>query len=295
MFGLTRRLTALCGAALVSTPLVTHAAWVETRVKAHTAIVDVDAKGAAEVTQELVLGVRGGPLRTIEIQGIDADAVVAEEQATAVPVVRFGTPTPIPLSLAKQDDGTLRIEIERERGLFTGTYQLRFTYRTELLARDRIRRRGTTAEVEWVGPRFADGIDVAKVVFRIPSGATAPTLDTAREGEGEWVGSAFLASTRHAGDKEELELVRPHVARGEPAVWRVLADPKVFLAFRETAPPASSREGRARVLAVERPSEQLGWALAAVLVALAYGSLVAAKWRGGARAPRATGVDPPSI
>lgn len=294
MFGFSRRLSAVCLALLASVPLSGHAAWVETRVKAHTAHVDVDAKGGADVSHEILLGVRGGPLRSFEIQGIDADAVLAEG-AIAVPVVRFGTPTPIPLVLQKQDDGTLSIEIQRERGLFTGSYELRFAYRTDLLTRDRIRRRGPSAEVEWVGPRFSDGIDVAKVVFRVPSGSSAPTLDTSTDGEGASVGSAYLSSTRHVGDKEELEIVRPHVARGEPAVWRLLADPKIFSAFRHTPAAPDAQKGAARTVSLESPGEQFGWALAALLVALAYGSAIAAKWSLFARDVRRFGLAPRSL
>ncbi|HYJ11809.1 MAG TPA: hypothetical protein VEX18_22450, partial [Polyangiaceae bacterium] len=241
----------------------------------HVAIVDVSRKGTAEISQELVLGVRGGPLRTLEVQGVDPDAVLVGD-ATATPVVRYGIPTPIPLTLARQDDGTLRIEIEREKGLFTGSYTFRFAYRTELMARDRVRRRGTSAEVEWVGPRFPDGIDVAKVLFRLPASPTTPSLASG-EAEDAAMGSAFVASIRHEGGKVELELVRPHVARGEPAVWRILADPKAFDGLPEVsvAPPAARA---AHVVPMERPSERVAWAFGALLVALAYAALVVAKW-----------------
>jgi hypothetical protein len=276
MLGLRRSLACLAALAALVASSVGHAAWVETRVKAHTATVDVARSGSAEITQEVVLGVRGGPLRSLEIQGVDPDAVLAEE-ASAVPSVRYGTPTPIPLTLARQDDGTLRIEIEREKGLFTGTYTLRFSYRTELLARDRIRRRGTSAELEWVGPRFPDGIDVAKVLFRLPAGPTTPVLSVPSDAEDGAMGSAFVASTRHEDGKVELELVRPHVARGEPAVWRILADPKSFDGLPDTA----VREPAARAahfVPMERPSERLAWALGAFLVALGYAGLVLLKW-----------------
>lgn len=281
----------MCWAALAAAlclSSVGRAAWVETRVKSHAATVDVDRKGTAEISQELVLGVRGGPLRTLEIQGVDPDAVLASD-ATATPVVRYGVPTPIPLTIARQDDGTLRIEIEREKGLFTGSYTFRFTYRTELMARDRVRRRGTSAELEWVGPRFPDGIDVAKVVFRLPASPTTPSLATG-EAEDAAMGSAFVASVRHDGGKVELELVRPHVARGEPAVWRILADPKAF----DGLPEASLAQPAARaahVVPMERPSERIAWALGALLVALVYAALVFAKWTLASRDFRAVSAE----
>ena len=276
MLGSWRQLVCLWLMALgLCVPAVARAAWLETRVKSHAAVVDVDRDGSALVSNEFVLGVRGGPLRTLEIQGIDSDAELAEG-ASATPVVKYGVPAPIPLVLEQKEDGTLRIEIQRERGLFTGSYTFRFAYRTNLLKNDRLRRRGPAAELEWVGPRFPDGIDVAKVVFRVPAGATEPALAGANDdGEGA-LGSTFLAALRHDAGKVEVELVRPHVARGEPAIWRILTDPKVFEPLKES--PASPLARRAaRVVPIERPSERAAWIVVALLIAAGYALLIATK------------------
>ncbi len=292
MFGLRSRAAAFAALALFSaTPA--RATWVETRIKSHTAVVDVDRKGVARVSEEVLLAVRGGPLRSFEIAGGDPDAVL-EEGATATPVVRFGTPTPIPLTIARQDDGTLRIEIERDKGLFTGGYVFRFAYRTELLTRDRIRRRGTAAEIEWIGPRFADGIDVAKTIFRLPSAPVAPTLAAGPSGEDAELGSAFVSAVRHVDDKVELELVRPHVAKGEPAVWRILADPKSFDGLAD-AGPSPIAERASRVVPIERPAERVAWLGGALLVALLYGALLGLKWRWFQRDAQASGARPRAL
>lgn len=267
----------LAGAALLASGSPSRAAWLETRVKSHTTEIDVEAQGTATVTQELVLSVRGGPLKTFEIAGADADAELLPD-ASAVPIVKYGVPAPIPLTIERQDDGTLRLEIGREKGLFTGSYTFRFGYRTALLARDRIRRRGTAAEVEWVGPRFGDGIDVAKVIFRLPEGSVTPTLAQGNDADDAALGSAFLASVRHVGGKVELELVRPHVARGEPPLWRLVAEPKIFPGLPSTTNDLP-RERAARVIPVELPAERAGFALSAFLVAASYALLVLLKWR----------------
>lgn len=253
-----------------------EAAWVETRVKAHTATVDVERDGSATVRHEIVLGVRGGPLRDFELQGVDADAEPLGE-ATVTPVVRYGVPAPIPLVVSRGDDGVMRLEIQRDKGLRTGTYTFVLRYRTLLLQRDKIRRRGSSVEVEWVGPRFADGIDVAKVVFRLPEGPVAPTLPSGLEGDdAEVMGSAFLSSVRHEGGKVEVEIVRPHVARGEPALWRVLTSPKCFDGLPDPAARPSAPSGR--LLPVERPRQRMGWIGALAAVSLVYGLLVMLKW-----------------
>lgn len=276
---------ALLGAAWLASASVSSAAWLETRVKSHTTQIDVESRGTATVTQELVLSVRGGPLKTFEIAGADADAEMLPG-ASVVPIVKYGVPAPIPLTIERQDDGTLRIEVEREKGLFTGSYTFRFAYRTALLARDRIRRRGAAAEVEWIGPRFSDGIDVAKVIFRLPEGSATPTLAQGNDADDAALGSAFLASVRHVGGKVELEVVRPHVARGEPPLWRLVTEPKIF----EGLPPKANElpaERAARIVPVELPAERAGFALSALLVAAFYALLVLLKWRLAAADSRA--------
>ncbi|HEY8947002.1 MAG TPA: hypothetical protein VIM73_22315 [Polyangiaceae bacterium] len=253
-----------------------RAAWVETQVKAHTATLDVARDGSALVRHEILLGVRGGPLREYELQGVDVDAEPVGE-ATATPVVRYGVPAPIPLVLTRTDDGTLRIDIQHEKGLRTGSYTFAFEYKTELLGRDRIRRRGTSAELEWVGPRFADGVDVAKVILRLPEGPLAPVLPSGADGDDAVVmGSAFLSSVRHAAGKVEMEIIRPHVARGEPAVWRVWTSPKAFDGLPE--PTAAKTAAKSRIVSMEQPNERLRWIGAAAALALLYGALVLLKW-----------------
>lgn len=267
---------ALAGAVVVTLSAASDAAWVETRIREHKATIDVEREGSALVTHELVLGVRGGPLKSIEVPGVDPDAEPVMG-ATATPLVRYGVPTPIPLLVVLGDDGTLRIEVEHAKGLRSGSYMLLFRYKTQLLARDRIRRRGTSAEVEWVGPRFSDGIDVAKVVFRLPEGPTLPVLPTASDSDDTaLMGSAFLSSVRRESGKVEVEIVRPHVARGEPAVWRVLASPKCFDGLEAPLPAVTANPRLSP--SVERPQERVVWLGSALAIALLYGLLVVLKW-----------------
>jgi hypothetical protein len=277
MFRWVRLLLGL-GAFLLLFPGQAGGAWLETRVKAHKATLTVERDGRALVDHELTLGVRGGPLKSFELSGVDSDAAT-ESDATVVPVVRLGEPKPIPLTLLRGDDGTLRLDIDHPKGLRTGTYVFRFRYTTNLRARDKIRRRGTAAEVEWVGPRFADGIDVAKVVFRLPSGPIPPSLPTPEDSdESQLLGSAFLSQLRPDGANVEVELIRPHVARGEPAVWRVLTSPKVFAGLDEpdrTAPAP----GAAPPVVEPPPGERLVTLFGALGLAVAFALLVALKWR----------------
>ncbi|HEX7452347.1 MAG TPA: hypothetical protein VF294_08685, partial [Polyangiaceae bacterium] len=151
-------------------------AWVESEVRSQIATVDVDRSGLAVVTEDLTLGVRGGPLPGFELSGVDLDAEpLPDATVSSVSGTKANVPV-TPLLLDKRDDGTLRIEIDRDKGLRTGVYLFHFQYRTNLLKRDLIRREGSDVEVRWIGPRFTQGIDSARVVFRLPAGPTPPTL-----------------------------------------------------------------------------------------------------------------------
>ncbi|MCA9593454.1 MAG: hypothetical protein KC776_09095 [Myxococcales bacterium] len=256
-------------------------AWVETSIRSHVVTLDVEPSGAATVSHELILRVRGGPLPGIEIEGVDADAL-PQPNATVSEVDGDGSSKPpTPLLLERREDGTLRIDVDAKKGLRRGTYLFRFAYRTNLADRDLIHRNGAYVDVRWVGPRLEDGVDSARVIFRLPPAEIAPRLppvdpDQAALGVTDDGAGTFLANLRRAGDKDELEVVRPHVAKGEPVVWRVQASARAFPAFAPTDAPAQSSSA-------QPPPPRVKTRLVAVAVlvgvALFYALLVFLKWR----------------
>jgi hypothetical protein len=288
MYDFRRHMTTLCAAAGLALISSRAWAWVESEVRSQVATVDVDRTGKALVTQDLTLSVRGGPLPGFELSGVDLDAEpLPGGSVSSVASSKAQLPA-TPLLLDKRDDGTLRIEVDREKGLRTGVYSFRFQYRTDLLKRDLIRREGSEVEVRWVGPRFEQGIDSARVVFRLPAGPTPPTLpdvnaSVGRVQDGDALGAVFIGNLHRLTDKDELDVVRPHVSRGEPVLWRVRVSAKAFDAFANPAPPARLEKANgARSLslgAAAQPQQRLRWWLCAALSALAYALVVARKWR----------------
>ncbi len=288
MYDFRRHITTLCAAAGLALFSGPAQAWVESDVRSHVATVDVDRAGKALVTEDLTLAVRGGPLPGFELSGVDLDAEpLPGAYVASVASSRAQLPA-TPLLLDKRDDGTLRIEVDREKGLRTGVYSFHFQYRTDLLKRDLIRREGNEAEVRWVGPRFEQGIDSARVVFRLPAGPTPPMLpdlnnSAGRLQDGDALGGVFIGNLHRLADKDELDIVRPHVSRGEPVLWRVRVSAKAFDAFANPLPPPrleKSRGARSLSLAAgAQPRQRLGWWLCAALAALAYAFAVAGKWR----------------
>jgi hypothetical protein len=259
---------------------VTARAWVETSVRSDAVDLDIGREGIATVQHELVLRVRGGPLRTWELPGVDADAELLPD-ASVTPTEAGRATSPLPLIVAQRDDGTLALEIDHEKGLRRGTYLLRFGYRTDLMARGLVRVHSGQAEIRWVGPRFPQGFDSAKVVFRLPPAPDAPALPPLETGAANDVandlGGVFLGTVRRAADKDELEVVRPYVAEGEPVVWRVLADAR---AFGGGAPTLAAAATPAPQLAAADSQQRRFAALGAGgLLALVYATLVALKWR----------------
>jgi len=297
MYVLRRHLALLVAICLLLLDFPARASWVETRATAFSATVDVERNGSATVSEEMGLRLRGGPLKELILAGVDGDAdPLPDASVICTDDAKFGT---VPLSVTREADGSLRLTVEREKGLRTGSYVFRFSYRTELLKRDLIRRTGSHVELRWVGPRFEDGLDSARVTFRIPEASAPPMLPSPGEGGGavselDELGGVFVSNLRRAPGKDELEVVRPHVARGEPALWRVWVADSAFDGFPTAAraPAPSVLVGRELG---DSPRERLYWLLGALGTGLVFGALLLAKWRGFAHAARLRGAEPQAL
>ena len=261
-------------------------AWVETATQSHVVTLDVERDGSATVSHEIVIRVKGGPLAAIELDGVDGDATVLPDATVSA---AEGPQLTLPLLLEKRDDGVLRAEIDHAKGVSRGKFVFKLAYRTRLGDRGLIRQQGSMAEVRWVAPRASDGVDSARVLFRLPPGATEPRLPDGDEESG----GTFLSNLRRTGDKDELDIVRPHVAKGEPVVWRVLASPRAFDAFgRDEAAPAATA---LRPAPSDRPERRLIALGVLVGVALLFALVVFAKWRLMTRGCRQRNAEPRAL
>jgi hypothetical protein len=281
MYVLRRHLAFLAGLALVFTAFPARAVWVETRPTAHAATIDLERNGTATVSEELGIRLRGGPLTELTLAGADGDAEpLPDATVICTDDQKFGT---VPLSVSREPDGSLKLTVERERGLRTGSYVFRFSYRSDLGKRELIRRVGSHVELRWVGPRFEDGLDSARVTFRIPEASAAPMLPGPGASGGtvndlDELGGVFVGNLRRVPGKDELEVVRPHVARGEPALWRVWVADSAFDAFAASVAPKANSPLASRELG-DSPRERLSWLLGALSVGLGFGLLLFLKWR----------------
>jgi hypothetical protein len=258
-------------------------AWVETRTKSLLSTVDVSADGRARVSHELSLEVRGGPLRELELVTSDADAAPLPDAT----LMRVSTGQPLPLLVERGSDGVLRLEIDHERGVRAGTYLFTVRYETQLGAADRLRKRGGGVEVSWIGPRLADGVDGVRAIFRLPPASVAPTLPATAPNEPDPTFGVLLGEVRRTPQADEIELIRSHVAKGEPVLWRVEASARAFPSFFVDAEvlPAPSSAPVVRAPLERRASP---WALVAVLAGAGFAGLVTLKARAFASASAAS-------
>lgn len=257
-------------------------AWTETSVKSHLVTVDVERDGSAVIGHELLVRVRGAAMTQLDLDGISTDAEPLPDAAASPATSGPAGETVYPLLLNTGEDGVLRVEVDAKKGLRQGTYLFKFRYRTQLLEQKKLTLRGGWAEVRWIGPRLSDGLDSARVIFRIPTASTPPKLPDEVDDRGartELEGT-FLANLRRGSPKDELEVVRPHIAKGEPVLWRIVASPKAFDVFGASSPARDSPPAaRAQGVPEQPPNFELVWLLVLGGVALAYGALVSWKAR----------------
>jgi hypothetical protein len=238
-------------------------AWIETTVLSDDIRVQVERNGSARIAHALLLRVRGSPMRVFTLPGIDTDAA-PEGDAQAVPVREGAAPSlegAVPLTMVMLPDGGIRLEADGTGSIAKGNYLLRFRYRTDLIKSGALERDGAMVRMRWLGPRFPNGIGSAKVTLVIPASPGEPRASGDRR-DGELgldsdpalSGGAFLTTTRRLADRDEIELVRPHLARGEQVAWTVRLDPRALGAVNDPRirPPPSA----AVAAAVREPSRE---------------------------------------
>ncbi len=255
-------------------------AYREAHMTADDVRVTVDDAAVARIDHALTVRVLSGTLKTLDVSGIepeakpDAEASITSEsgRASSAAVDTVG-------------EHVLRLTIAEPKGLPRGTYVVHVRYQVDLVKARELLADGAMWKLAWTAPMALEGYDAARVTFDLPA---APTEPRPLSADGTTSDDGRLATLRRTAERDELELVRPHVARGESPTWALRVDPKAFAAVHDPAlrppPPA----------APPRPDHfaDVGALAALALVALAFGLLVAQKDRGVAAACAARGIAP---
>lgn len=226
-------------------PRTAHA-WVDARVAGDDVRVDVAKDGSARVEHKITLKISGGPLRALDLRGVDSDAVpesdgyVIPSKDAASGSLAQAEPVSfemLPPSNKVQEDGSkepsiLRVRFDADKGLSRGIFVVFVRYRTELFRRGLIHRDGSMAQIRWSGLSWNDGFDSARATFILPSGPTEPRPDEASQENGEAATDAPRASTlstlRRGTGRDELELLRPYAPKGESVAWQVRFDARAL-------------------------------------------------------------------
>ncbi len=272
--------------------------WQESHRNADDVKVVVGNDGVARIEHHLRYRVVAGRLKTFELTGVDAAAQIEPEArvtAETPPEVRPGaspkaktsdTPPPAPTAHVERSPktpGALRVTIDDPRGLGRGTYTVDVAYQLDLVATKLLVRDGAMWRLGWTAPVAPEGMDGARVTFDLPAAVTEPSPAGDQ--------TTTIATVRHGAGRDELELLRAHVPRGEVVTWSIRVDPKAFPAVTSpelrAAPPTATAPGEAPL-----PKTALLSAAVLSVVVLLLAWARAAKGAAVARSCAARGVIP---
>lgn len=224
----TRSIVRAVGFALVtvlaSSPAFA-AGWQEVHQTSDDVRVTVGADGVATFEHHLRYRVVAGRFKAFELAGIDPRA---ELVADTVVLAEKGGETVGHVEPHPKTAGAVRIVLDEPKGLGRGIYAVDVKYKLDLVAAKVLVRDGAMWKLAWTAPPASAGHDGARVVYELPPAPTEPRLAGGDEA------STTIVTLKRSPDRDELELVRAHVPRGETVTWAVRVDPKAFSAV--TAP-----------------------------------------------------------
>jgi hypothetical protein len=253
-------------------------AWQEAHEVGDDVEVRVEPNGLAAVEHSIRWHVVRGPLKSIDLVNVAPSAVLEPEVR-----VKGDDGRDLTAHLARHDDRTVRIIVDEPRALMRGTFTFDVRWNVDLAVAHALVRDGSTWRLVWSAPVASDGFDSGRTVFDFPSAPDAPQAIVADTGA---VDDGAVSSLRRDPGRDILELVRPHVARGESCSWTLRVDPRALPGMTDAhlrvTPPAAVPDEPDRVRVVS-----LGASLAAL--AVTFGLLVAKKTAAFDRACTARG------
>jgi hypothetical protein len=253
------------GLVLVSLASVTPAsalAWQEAHETGADVRMRVAANGVASIALHQRWHVVHGPLRFVDVVGVDPAAVLAPEAR-----VLAEDGHELVAHAARQDDRTVRVTFDDPHAMaHGGTFALEVPMRVDLVATEALVRDGARWRLTWSNPVASDGFDGAATRLELPAAPDPPQPILAQTGA---VDETAAATLRREPAQDVLELERPHVSRGEAVAWTVRLDPRGMTQVTDPRlrPPAEAPPKEPdRVGAVSMAACLTGLALALALL-----------------------------
>lgn len=195
-------------------------AWQESHEVTDEVTVQIEASGTAHFDHALTYRVVRGPLRALDIIGIEKNADVEKDVVVMAPDGREVT------AQAEMREGrVLRVSVDDPRALMRGSFVFHVKYAVDLVAAQELVRDGAMWRLAWTAPVANEGFDGGRFTFKFPSAPTEPRAINAETGAGD---ESILATLHRSAEEDELELVRPHIAGGEAVAWTIRLDPRAF-------------------------------------------------------------------
>jgi hypothetical protein len=243
-------------------------AWQEAHQTGDDVEIRVDPDGLASIRNVIRWHVVRGPLRWIDLENVDPAAVLETNV-----VVTSEEGRSLTARLSRRAETSVRLEVDDPRSFMRGTFTFDVRWRVDWVKSRALARDGVAWRLSWSSPVAATGFDSARATLDLPAAPEAPAVILADTGA---IDDSAISMLHREPSRDVLELVKPHVARGESVAWTVRIDPR---SLPGVVDPRLRPASDARV-AVE-PDRVRGAALLAALAAfaLAYGLLVAHKTR----------------
>jgi hypothetical protein len=246
-------------------------AWQEAHQTGDDVDVRLDPAGSAQVAHRVRWHVVRGPLRSIDLVNVDASAAIEPDVTIATDDGKTLTAHAV-----RRDERTVRVSIDEPRAVMRGNFVFDVRWRVDMVASHALVRDGATWRLTWSAPVATDGFDAAKSVFELPAAPETPVAIVADTGA---VDDAVVSALRREPGTDVLELVRPHVARGEAPVWTLRVDPR---ALPLVADPALRPPSEAPLAEPDRVREVLTCA-GILSLAIVFGALVKGRAAAAAR------------
>jgi hypothetical protein len=208
-------------------------AWQEFHQTGDDVQVELDADGKASFHHKLRWHVVRGPLKSIDLLNVDPSAEIDGDVPITAEDGRSFTAHAawVEERADKPADGAhpttrpVRIVVDQPRALMRGTFTFALALRVDMVRSGAISRDGSMWRMGWSAPVAEDGFDGARTLLMTPAAPEPPKPIVADTGT---VDDSVVSVLHRDPAQDSLELVRPHVARGEAVSWTVRLDPRAF-------------------------------------------------------------------